>query len=628
MLKYRHRRLAPALERAQGIYRKRYLEGTERQQGRVNPSELRRARRGIVEWIKSNQGRFDFSQPDQLEKFCDELSAVIHKQREVFVGAFEDAEEGHRSWADFLQWADELRRQERAEILAELGMVDATAEPPPPEKQVALREEQPPGQEEVREPEPAQVPPEIAALLQGALAEVASGNRPEAEDKMYAALALIRQLAQEHQDMERFWVEAEREAEEARRKSGVEELRETVHATEVHSAQQDEEIERLAAEVKALRGVLAEQPPSTPSPEISAPDFTARRAEIIHLLQRVGEQIEQLNTVFDENGRRLDAMNTGVLHTLAKESLLAEVRDRSVVERRQRLADELMQAEEEPSNKLRLAIRHLQAVEKDLREHLVSLDRLTAELPSIPDTHELDEYRVRDVSATDILERVDQLSRQAATQPTPRKRPPGEGQPLPPGEVVQVEGLPFPCEFTAEELEWVREFEKFIQGFQGQPVSVIEQQLPDIGPADRRDIYNELMTKLSAGTVLHDLQRAIVVLGALRSNQEFKGRNAQKVMVSMIKKYGPETDRLARSITQARWAPAALRLAGLLGRLSPNHKLLNRTSMGVEMRGGPVNQLTPAGQAASQVWTRDLLESRNVTREQLNNLYRYFNEVK
>jgi hypothetical protein len=78
--------------------------------------------------------------------------------------------------------------------------------------------------------------------------------------------------------------------------------------------------------------------------------------------------------------------------------------------------------------------------------------------------------------------------------------------------------------------------------------------------------------------------------------------------------------RLAKDFTEAaRMTSNIYQQLDILGSINEAWRLLGKKNVG--SKWGKANELTIFGQIASQIWTKELLDKRFLTREQLNALY-------
>jgi hypothetical protein len=135
--------------------------------------------------------------------------------------------------------------------------------------------------------------------------------------------------------------------------------------------------------------------------------------------------------------------------------------------------------------------------------------------------------------------------------------------------------------------------------------------------------YNQLIKDLDSGEFLPKLKRAFAFFGAMRVGEDFKARISVVINNAIATKdaglvHGEFADR-------ARMASAigsnVLQEVAILGKISSDElRLLKRIPVGSAR--GMASQLTPLGKIASQVWTKELLEKKEITVDQLKALSR------
>lgn len=180
-------------------------------------------------------------------------------------------------------------------------------------------------------------------------------------------------------------------------------------------------------------------------------------------------------------------------------------------------------------------------------------------------------------------------------------------------EHISIEGLPYTVEFTSEALQVVRELEAELVQFKEMPYQEIVQILPlSRNYSGKKEVYDDLIQDLKNGVFLEDLKKAFTILGAMRKGNGFESRRSQTVGIAMKLKNVKLIEQLGE---ESKSVTGALAKIYLLGAINDRYKLLNR-----ENAKGPdciKNRLLPLGEMASQIWTKDLLEQKFISREQL-----------
>jgi hypothetical protein len=186
-------------------------------------------------------------------------------------------------------------------------------------------------------------------------------------------------------------------------------------------------------------------------------------------------------------------------------------------------------------------------------------------------------------------------------------------------ERIQIEGLNFPVSFTETELVRVHDIEEEIKKFFGKSEEEVRTQLVFIPEDDyRKNHYDKLVESLTSDPeYLQKIHMAIVILGTMRDEEgKFVARVANKINYTLKAR----EVRLAKDFTEAaRMTSNIYQQLDILGSINEAWRLLGKKNVG--SKWGKANELTIFGQIASQIWTKELLDKRFLTREQLNALY-------
>lgn len=282
--------------------------------------------------------------------------------------------------------------------------------------------------------------------------------------------------------------------------------------------------------------------------------------------------------------------------------------------------------------------RDLKNLEKSIRQIIIEKERERAKLDSLAAT--LDEQRRKIVDEITALRQAEQAAGQVEIMPDFESLPEigvvelpkietlmgtiessgvvlnGEKRPDETQEELQkVDGLPYTVEFSRQEMEQVREVEKFLTIFKGQSVEWVVQHLPP-RPADeiKARYYDGLIDDLNSGEFLHSLKLAFATVGAMRDENLFKPRISRDIGQALHRKD-------VRIVHGLKEASKVMRAFLQMDMLSSDNEMIKLSTRGRSYKWGPLNVLTPLGELASQVWTKDLLDSNQITKEQLQKIY-------
>lgn len=185
--------------------------------------------------------------------------------------------------------------------------------------------------------------------------------------------------------------------------------------------------------------------------------------------------------------------------------------------------------------------------------------------------------------------------------------------------------LPFPTsEMPQAEKENLLEAVQSFEDMRGQDVEDLDISLSWMSTEKdtekriyQETKYQELMRELSDGTFIPKLKLAIVILGAMRSEDGFRARIPKNVNASLTAR----NVRIAKDWKQAAEIGSSVYMkADILGQVDPKSRLIDKVHKGSQW--GKAVQLTPLGQRASEIWAKELIKNGVLAREQLEGLYK------
>ncbi|MFA4831237.1 MAG: hypothetical protein WC862_05205 [Patescibacteria group bacterium] len=180
-------------------------------------------------------------------------------------------------------------------------------------------------------------------------------------------------------------------------------------------------------------------------------------------------------------------------------------------------------------------------------------------------------------------------------------------------DTIRVGDLPFTVEFTTHGESEILNIESKLAEFIGIPTSDLKKQFP-FEPKDdyQEKLYEHLIADLSTDALIERTKLAIAILGAMRDGDKFKARTGTTVNIKIRSKAVGLAKNLAEASLMASGVYAKLEL---LAQLRPGLQLIKKLSIG--NRWGRANRLTPIGEIASMVWTKDLIDEGKITKKQL-----------
>ena len=287
----------------------------------------------------------------------------------------------------------------------------------------------------------------------------------------------------------------------------------------------------------------------------------------------------------------------------------------AALEAKERRVDQQIAVVERKHEELQVTLTCMESTKRDIEEYLAALERVEKgiatsdiSLPAMEpqDLHmpTLEELMGNSLLPVPAVKPSDGVIEEASS--TDDKK-------------CEIKGLPFIVEFTAIERDQVRQREALIGSFKGMGVAKIRETFPTSTLDDSEKYYYGLLVeRLHEGTFLENFKKAVVILGALRSGNEFCPRISRTVITGMKANtvkialaLGPETEAVSWALIQADILSAM------------NETLVFVRRIGVRGKFGRLNELTPLGQTASQVWTKDLLETDTLKLRQLAALHAY-----
>ncbi len=190
-------------------------------------------------------------------------------------------------------------------------------------------------------------------------------------------------------------------------------------------------------------------------------------------------------------------------------------------------------------------------------------------------------------------------------------------------EKIVVRDLPFSVEFTEEERVVIKELEDALKNYKGKSIDEIRQRVS--APVDlketQKEFYEELLADLKNGKFADSLKRVIVLLGAMRDGNEFSARRSFTIgLLCQSHEVGE-----IRGPTEIQLLSHPLLQASILGKIFPDLNMVRRYQVGAKKQASeklpkgpaPVNELTPLGELASQVWTHELLSNAKSEKERI-----------
>ncbi len=350
-------------------------------------------------------------------------------------------------------------------------------------------------------------------------------------------------------------------------------------------------------------------------------DFTEIKTKIkteIRALQTHKEELEEIFMEIVQWAKELEGQKTDEFDPAFKMALVvAPDEDRAGLKQIEKDLNKQIASYGEKAESIRATIDKLDIRMANLKKYLELLaDTETASTTSLSN---VERVNLPDIDSI-IRQAVEKLSSPDSTPVAKVAAPDKTESPKP--ELDKLTELPYTVEFTAEDARRIAQYEQQIVVFRGKSIDRIKAQLP-LDPNDtKREYYERLVQHLHSGEFLPMLEMVVVVLGALRDGDKFKSRVSNTVFNSM---YRREVG-LCKSTEDTKTVAGILIEAAMLGKMIPELQLINRIKTYKLGPGNkfpnPANELTPLGQVASQVWTKEMMKEKVITAEQLTIIHR------
>ena len=610
---------------------------------RDSQNDLDRIRGRIFSYIKEHLKTVDWSDRVAVDAFCNDLEPIILHGQKRFVRAFGRVQGslGGKKWQEFSAWITQLRTQTKEQIFTEIARLEKLekARVAAEKKGLIRTAVQPVETDEdiediVEPPEDFYTPFRDIARGSGvsdesiqtmvAVAESARGqDEKKLEEALLHAVELIAALERQRKDAEALWTITEEQQGLAKRieelEYVLEETREVMAGVAEQATTKDETIARLESMLLELRRELevsraVERPKEVVREVVKEVmveqkiDYTGIKNILVTRIENCDQQIDHLNDLYlriQEWLRDIEKekkLEFGKLRMVADEEAVVRL---DVWEQR---VHEKITTIREWCDSVEQAAQKFETMRKSASDRLRAIQLVEEELPpeAIVDLSSLTELRLPGVET--LMEDQKPTSDVIAALKTKQETN------------TKIDGLPFVVEFTEKEHDTVRYIERLIGLFAGQSEEEIRKALPyETADEFKKTSYEDMLKSLREGTFLQPLKKAVVILGALRFEGEFRSRMSKTVGHALVKvKIAPIMSPGAAQITGSFFK------ANMLAGIMPELRLFLRKASGSHF--GPANELIALGQMASLVWTADVIASGEISKEQIIAMYNYIQE--
>jgi hypothetical protein len=653
---------------------------------RESQNNIDRILNRILSYINDNIEQVDWENPAAVEAFCATIDTLVANQAGRFTIAYKKIGSKTSPsviWKEFVVWEGKLRQQTKQQILSEVAEFKKREQKNRTDKAQAgdsgsdqdgekedgegTREEDKNDtadnqgdQDEKREPKKEKKRPKSVIALTGDLAVLTDalegGDIAGAKELLPDITKAAARIETELNDAETIW-ETDAQAYEARINRLEQEIiglqeRQIANSDELEeknnqAAELQRETEAKQRLISELRLQIAELhakieetqfrlvEAQTTSREIPIPVEQSKEIYTGEILAEtlgqkrllLAQRETELNDHIDQIDNQVFEIMDWIQDTTAEMTALmsrlkAQADDKELPEirKKQERIDVLIAKKEKGKVRLDALARELETEKDNIVKEIESLRQAEeAARNGLEPVNFVALPKISEVS----LPSIDDLLKQAE----PAETPVTPSHPIIPAEttiegdkekIVRVEGLPYTVVFSEEERSGIYRLEEFLLRFKNKPVDEIIHQLPE-KPEDETKLmyYNGLIQGLQSGEFLPNLKLAITVLGAMRRDGAFVQQMSRDVANAFILKgvrifngLGAQSSQAVRTLLQ-------------VSMLAEQHEELNLCTRGLKLRWGSLNQLTPLGERASQVWTKDLLDNNVVTREQLSRIYEF-----
>lgn len=336
-------------------------------------------------------------------------------------------------------------------------------------------------------------------------------------------------------------------------------------------------------------------------------DFSEIRGKTMTKINKLEEQRENLDDNFLARMSWITDARERLGAGFAERKLIAGDEERDVLEKVESRLSAEIQKQESEARKIGQTITKVQEELGRLNTLLTALESGDLQKQDFGFIGEVGELPDFEKMMSDALSSVGRESVLSETKP----------------EKIVVRDLPFSVEFTEEEQHLIKEFEDALNNYKGKSIDEIRQRV--WAPSDLKDtqkeFYEELLADLKNGKFADSLKRVIVLLGAMRDGNEFSARRSFTIgLLCQSHEVGE-----IRGPTEIQLLSHPLLEANILGKIFPDLNMVRRYQVGAKKQSSeklpkgpaPVNELTPLGELASQVWTHELLNNAKNEKERI-----------
>ncbi len=635
--------------------------------------ELQKVKKNIVDYISKNIHDVNWKDPQSIENFCSEIDRIIESNEKRFIGAFDKGGKvGHEEWKEFTAWLLGLRNKTKEQIIAEVNtseveeMISDQIAPLPvadtteSSESTGTEQTTETSESENTEPENSSLNPEdpfsgIEKLsteigLPSSLVEglhmyteaLRTGDEAGAAEYLPELLKMIARIEIARKEAEKLW---EEEGNNAVLK--IQSLEDTIIATgdslreaEESSVSFKQRLDSALAVIVELRRQVSDREANVLKVQQDLEDLRSKKSQVVEIKKEEVDELAQLSEAQRELETKERELN----------SIVGSLEDQSL-EIASWAAELEQQAHEEFSRRHALAEtaaehNEIRAQEARLKEFIARKENIRSEIDAELRAYQRDKDET--VNKLQALRRIKELLASPASVKPVRERKESISFDLPdidqvledlrktkiespvvkkqtPEVIIELKDLPYTVEFTEQDRERVEQLEQLLLSYKGQTEEQIKQTLSVTSDMDTtNDYFNQLVHSLSDGTFLSNLQKALVVFGAFRkSDGEFLYARAGELAVALLKskivlgRLGEATSQVVRTLVQMDMFAKVHTGCATASRTKTKKGADKKTNFGSYF------DLTPLGEAASQVWTPKLLEQGTFTKDQLTTIYKW-----
>ncbi|MBP9731924.1 MAG: hypothetical protein KBD29_00480 [Candidatus Magasanikbacteria bacterium] len=642
--------------------------------------ELQKVKQNIVDYVLGAIEEINWKDSQSVTDFCSSLDRIIEANQARFVTAYKRAGGvGIEEWKEFTEWLLGLRNKTKEQIMSEVNnpeveqliqsQLGVSSDPEPvvqkkvePKSLVSpvtqIEKEEPRLQAESLEESKTvskqgglevekltqefDLPPSIIEAFQIYSEALRSGDETGAAEYLPELLKIITQLEIARKQAEQMWEDSENKA--ASKAQSLEEtsiaISESLRESEKENKKLTQRFDSALAVIVELRKQVSDRENQIKKAEQEAQELRSRKPHVIEVKKEEVTEMDRLLEI-QKNLEKAESELSVIMELLEDQSLeivswINDLRQKAQDEfsRRRALAETLTDQKDIKHEEARLEeiitekekIR--EEVEKKLEKNRRQKEDVMGKLQSIRKIKEMLTSSIPDdkknkaeeqisVELPDFEQVLDNLRQKKIVEAKAKEiEKGGEGSKL-----FFVDNLPYTVEISSEDLTKTRQLERLFEAYKGGDEVEIKKSLPidfkDEGETleIKQAYFNQLVSSLSDGTFLPALEKALTVFGSFRKrNGDVMYAKASDIGNALLMgkivlgRHGPETSKIARCMLQI----------DMFAEIHPGCKLVKRLR---KTQWGAYFELTPLGEAASRVWTGDLLQEGTITHEQLSTIY-------